>query len=82
MTASKNSSSSAHAGTFPGRSAFDQAAQPMQQMFEAWLNAWRGFADPARAATASAAANPFATFQFPKSFPFQVPSVADFGGAA
>ncbi|WP_321868154.1 class I poly(R)-hydroxyalkanoic acid synthase [Burkholderia ubonensis] len=82
MTASKNSSTSAQADTSTGRQAFDQAAQPMQQMFEAWLSAWRGFADPARAATASAATNPFATFQFPKSFPFQVPSMPDFGGAA
>nr|AAF23364.1 PhaC [Burkholderia sp. DSM 9242] len=86
MTASKNSSTSAQADTFAGQQAFaqaaQQAAQPMQQMFEAWLSAWRGFADPARAATASAATNPFATFQFPKSFPFQMPSMADFGGAA
>nr|AEO72076.1 polyhydroxyalkanoate synthase [Burkholderia cepacia] len=51
-------------------------------MFESWLNAWRGFADPARAATASAAVNPFATFQFPASFPFQMPSMPDLGGLA
>ncbi|MGZ2745040.1 class I poly(R)-hydroxyalkanoic acid synthase [Burkholderia stagnalis] len=86
MTASKNSSTSAQADTFAGQQGFaqaaQQAAQPMQQMFEAWLSAWRGFADPARAATASTATNPFATFQFPKSFPFQMPSMADFGGAA
>ncbi|MGU7776392.1 class I poly(R)-hydroxyalkanoic acid synthase [Burkholderia sp. MR1-5-21] len=82
MTASKNSSTSAQADTFAGRQAFDQAVQPMQQMFEAWLTAWRGFADPARAATASATTNPFATFQFPKSFPFQMPSMPDLGVAA
>ncbi|KDB07331.1 poly(R)-hydroxyalkanoic acid synthase, class I [Burkholderia sp. lig30] len=82
MTASKNSSTSAYAGIFSGHPTVDQAVQPMQQMFESWLGAWRDFADPARAATASAAANPFATFQFPKAFPFQMPSMADFGGAA
>ncbi|RQS63691.1 class I poly(R)-hydroxyalkanoic acid synthase [Burkholderia sp. Bp8984] len=85
MTASKNSSTSAQAGTSAGNAGFGQAAQPMQQMFEAWLNAWRGFADPARAATASTTANPFAAFQFPTSVPFQMPSMPDlgaFGGLA
>lgn len=85
MTASKNSSTSAQAGTSAGSAGSGPAAQPMQQlqqMFDAWLNAWRGFADPARAATAPAAVNPFATFQFPQSFPFQMPAMPDFGGVA
>jgi polyhydroxyalkanoate synthase len=80
MTASKNSSTSAQAGTSAGSTGFDQAAQPMQQMFESWLNAWRGFADPARAATAASAANPFAAFQFPTALPFQMPAMPDLAG--
>ncbi|HDR9199878.1 class I poly(R)-hydroxyalkanoic acid synthase [Burkholderia vietnamiensis] len=80
MTASKNSSTSAQAGTSAGSTGFDQAAQPMQQMFESWLNAWRGFADPARVATAASAANPFAAFQFPAALPFQMPAMPDLAG--
>ncbi|WP_179404634.1 class I poly(R)-hydroxyalkanoic acid synthase [Burkholderia guangdongensis] len=88
MTASKNSSKSAQSDTSAGRPAIDPMVQPMQQMFESWLKAWRGFADPARAAAtsaASAASNPFVTFQFPQSFPFKMPSIGamgDFAGAA
>ncbi|AIO65365.1 class I poly(R)-hydroxyalkanoic acid synthase [Burkholderia oklahomensis] len=48
----------------------------MQQMFEAWLSAWRGFADPARAAAGGALAQPpFAAFQPPQSFPFAMPKM-------
>jgi polyhydroxyalkanoate synthase len=75
MTASKNSSKSAQSDTSAGRSAIDPMVQPMQQMFESWLSAWRGLADPARAAGAPAASNPFAAFQFPQSLPFQMPSL-------
>ncbi|KVD75523.1 poly-beta-hydroxybutyrate polymerase [Burkholderia sp. ABCPW 14] len=58
----------------------------MQQMFEAWLNAWRGFADPARAAAGGAPAQPpFAAFQPPQPFPFampKMPPMPDWPGAA
>nr|WP_081463991.1 class I poly(R)-hydroxyalkanoic acid synthase [Burkholderia oklahomensis] len=76
MTASKNSSTSSHTDTPQGRETAGSATQPMQQMFEAWLSAWRGFADPARAAAGGALAQPpFAAFQPPQSFPFAMPKM-------
>lgn len=91
MTASKKSSTSSHTDTPQGRSTAGLAAQPMQQLFESWLGAWRSFADPARAAAGDAPSpspSPFAAFQPPQPFAFAMPAMPpmppmpDWSGAA
>ncbi|WP_186215634.1 class I poly(R)-hydroxyalkanoic acid synthase [Burkholderia gladioli] len=80
MTAPKNSSTSSQADFNPGRQTAD-ASQPIQQMFQQWLDAWGRFAEPLRAAAGqSAQANPAASFPLPFAMP-KLPEWPAAGGA-
>jgi len=64
MTASKRRSTSSHTETPPsGEQQAPAGNADMQRMFEAWMGAWRSFADPSKWPAAAQAAQMQGTAQ-------------------